>query len=68
MADRHRLSRRHLSGYVIHDRSDGLNWLECTACGREWAENDRGTHVRGSKVCTDKEHQPNDLWLVTTSS
>ena len=42
---------RHQVGIVLPDRGDGYHWLKCIECGREWAENDRGTHVKGSKVC-----------------
>lgn len=44
-------SRMHTHGSVQPVRVDGLHWLQCTECRREWAENDRGTFVRGSKVC-----------------
>ena len=46
----------HQSGHILPDRGDGLHWLRCVDCGREWAENDRGTFKRGSKVCPGKPY------------
>ena len=44
-------TRMHARGYVLLDRGDGLHWLRCVDCGREWAERDNGTVVKGSRSC-----------------
>lgn len=41
----------HPCGIVLPDRGDGLHWLRCPDCGREWAEKDSGAFVKGSKRC-----------------
>ncbi len=41
----------HAAGIVLPDRGDGLHWLRCDECGREWAEKDSGAFAKGSKVC-----------------
>lgn len=41
----------HPAGYVLDDRGDGLHWLRCCDCGREWAEDDEGTLAKGSSLC-----------------
>jgi len=41
----------HRAGYVLPDKGDGLHWLKCIDCGREWAEKDSGAFARGSRTC-----------------
>lgn len=44
-------TQTHTSGKVLPDRKDGLHWLRCTVCGKEWAEKDSGAFAKGSRVC-----------------
>lgn len=46
-----RATRMHARGEVLPDRGDGLHWLRCVECGKEWAERDSGAFARGSRVC-----------------
>ena len=46
-----RETQKHPAGKVLPDRGDGLHWLKCISCGREWAEKDSGAYAKGSKVC-----------------
>ena len=41
----------HHAGEVLPDRGDGLHWLRCVECGREWAEKDSGAYAKGSRRC-----------------
>lgn len=41
----------HPAGYVLRDRDDGLHWLRCVDCDREWAEKDDGSFAKGSRFC-----------------
>ncbi len=45
----------HVAGVELPDRGDGLHWLRCVECGREWAEKDSGAFAKGSKVCRVKQ-------------
>ena len=47
----HGYGHAHPSGFVLPDRADGLHWLRCVDCGREWAEKDSGAYAKGSRVC-----------------
>lgn len=41
----------HPAGDVLADRGDGLHWLSCVECGREWAERDDGSLADGNAEC-----------------
>jgi hypothetical protein len=41
----------HPSGVVLPDRHDGLYWLRCTECGREWGERSNGAFASGQWIC-----------------
>lgn len=44
-------TRMHSQGEVMPNRGDGLNWLRCIECGRDWAEKDSGAFAKGSRTC-----------------
>jgi len=46
------LGHPHSAGIVLPDQGDGLHWLRCVDCGREWAEKDSGVFARGAKFCS----------------
>jgi hypothetical protein len=46
-----RATQMHQRGDVMPERGDGLHWLKCPECGREWAEKDSGAFAKGSRVC-----------------
>ena len=45
------MKKQHAAGEVLPDRGDGLHWLRCVDCGREWAEKDSGAFAKGSRYC-----------------
>ena len=51
MAERAEGAPNHPAGAVLPDCGDGLHWLQCVACGKEWAEKDSGAFAKGSRYC-----------------